>query len=149
MNKSSFQTAYTVLDSGQNLPNLVSRAAALHVQSRSSLAILFFNQFNHKFNCSHSQAVNLALHKSKLDHRNKQQFPSLSLYLSPSKYARCPFAVFSSCLAPKYNASVSEHHLGSDPENYLGVCLTSSEFSLPAMDFKQIRKTLLNQTLPN
>lgn len=56
--------------------------------------------------------------------------------------------MFSSCLAAKYNTSVSEHHLGSDSENYLGICLTSSEFSLQPMDFRLSHKALLNLTLP-
>lgn len=44
--------------------------------------------------------------------------------------------MLSSCLAAKHNASVSEHHLGSDPENYSGTRLTSIDFSLEPMDFR-------------
>lgn len=136
--------------------SLMSKPAKINIQGCCSVCTElvfschpFLNQFNHAFNYPHSQTVNLALHRSKLGHRNKQQFPSPSLNLSPSKHARCPFAMFSSCLAAKHNASVSKHHLGSDAENYLGISLTSSEFSLQPMDFLQSHKALLNQTLPS
>lgn len=136
--------------------SVMSKPARFNIQGCCSVCIElifschpFLNQFNYIFNCFHSQTLNLALYRSKLGHRNKQQFPSPSLNLSPSKHARCPLCYFFFLPSCKYNASVSEHHLGSAAENYLGICLTSSEFSQQSIDFMQSHKALQNQTLPN